>query len=149
MRRRSVGWAAAMVLAALGCSRAPKPPDASQAAWEPHEKLSQYGLFVGDGSTQEPAEGVVPYDLSTPLFSDYATKYRFVKLPPGTSAKYSKDEVLEFPVGTVIAKTFAFLNDLRDPSKGQRIIETRLLVHRPEGWVGLPYRWNAEQTEAF
>src|SRR5262249_6384791 len=33
-------------------------------------------------------------------------------------------------------------------SKGRRLIETRLLIHKPEGWIGLPYIWNDEQTEA-
>src|SRR5262249_15808469 len=118
------------------------------ASWEPPEKLSAYGLFRGDGSTQEPAEGVVPYDLNTPLFSDYATKYRFVRLPPGTSAVYHDTDVFDFPPGPVIVNAFAYLNDLRDPSQGRRLIETRLLIHRPQGWIGLPYVWNNAQTEA-
>src|SRR5262249_18525797 len=112
------------------------------------EQLSAYGLFRGNGSTQESIDGVVPYDLNTPLFSDYAIKYRFVRLPPGTSAQYHDRDVFDFPVGTIIAKTFAYLHDMRDPSKGRRLIETRLLIHEPEGWVGLPYVWNEEQTEA-
>src|SRR3546814_17676092 len=29
-----------------------------------------------------------------------------------------------------------------------RLIETRLLVRRTDGWVGLPYAWNADQTKA-
>lgn len=116
--------------------------------WEPPEKLSAYGLFTGNGSTQQPVKGVLPYDLNSPLFSDYTAKYRFVKLPPGTSAKYHETEAFVFPVGTIIAKTFAFLHDLRNPSKGQRLIETRLLVRKPEGWIGLPYIWNDAQTEA-
>ncbi len=29
------------------------------------------------------------------------------------------------------------------------MIETRLLIHREEGWVGLPYIWNGQETEAF
>ena len=82
------------------------------------------------------------------LFSDYAEKFRFVKLPPGTSAKYSETETFDFPVGTVIAKTFAYPVDARDPSQGRRLIETRILKHEPQGWVGLPYIWNAAQTEA-
>jgi uncharacterized repeat protein (TIGR03806 family) len=117
-------------------------------AAEPPEHLSAYGLFRGNGSTQEPADGVLPYDVNTPLFSDYAAKYRFVRLPPGTSATYDPADVFDFPVGTVIAKTFAYPHDLRDPSRGQRLIETRLLIHKPDGWVGLPYVWNDEQTEA-
>ena len=27
-------------------------------------------------------------------------------------------------------------------------IETRLLIHKPDGWVAYPYIWNAEETEA-
>src|SRR5262249_24098873 len=110
--------------------------------------LSAYGLFAGNGATQQPAPGVMPYELNTPLFSDYAAKYRFVKLPPGTTAKYHATETFDFPVGTVVAKTLAFHHDLRDPAKGQRLIETRLLVRRPDGWVGLPYIWDDAQTEA-
>jgi uncharacterized repeat protein (TIGR03806 family) len=91
---------------------------------------------------------VIPYVLRSALFSDYAEKYRFIKLPPGTHATYSADDVFDFPVGTVIAKTFAFPRDARDPTLGRRLIETRVLKHEPEGWVGLPYVWNKEQTDA-
>ncbi len=112
------------------------------------EKLSEYGLFTGNGSSQEPVEGVIPYDLNTPLFSDYTEKSRFVKLPPGTTAEYRADESFVFPVGTVIAKTFAYPVDARDPKLGRRLLETRILKREPQGWVGLPYIWNAAQTEA-
>lgn len=139
--------AAALSSGLIGCSKAPAPP-IEPAVWEPYEKLSEYGLFVGDGRTHEPRAGVVPYDLNSPLFSDYATKYRFVKLPPGEYATYHEEDAFDFPVGTILSKTFAFLHDLRDPSKGQRLVETRLLIRRPEGWVGLPYVWNEEQNEA-
>jgi uncharacterized repeat protein (TIGR03806 family) len=118
-------------------------------AWEdPPEKLSAYGLFVGNGSTQEPVPGLVPYDLNTPLFSDYATKYRFIKLPPGASAEYRDPDVFEFPVGTIISKTFAYPCDVADAPHGRRLIETRLLIRKDSGWIGLPYVWNDEQTEA-
>jgi uncharacterized repeat protein (TIGR03806 family) len=141
----------ALVLGLLvaGSCRAPAMPDSGgQAEEEPPALLSAYGLFKGNGSTQEPADGVVPYDVNTPLFSDYAAKYRFVRLPPGTQAKYREPDIFDFPVGTVLVKTFAFLHDLRDPAKGRRLVETRLLIHKPEGWVGLPYIWNDQQTEA-
>jgi uncharacterized repeat protein (TIGR03806 family) len=128
-----------------GCSSSPE----SAVVESSHpEKLSEFGLFVGNGSTQEPAEGVIPYDLNSPLFSDYTEKFRFVKLPPGTSAEYREDEAFEFPVGTIIAKTFAYPHDARDPSQGRRLLETRILKREADGWVGIPYIWNAEQTEA-
>src|SRR5262249_16228848 len=86
--------------------------------------------------------------IRSPLFSDYATKYRFVWMPPGTSAQYRDHDVFEFPVGTILVKTFAYLNDLNDAAKGRRLIETRLLIHPKDGWIALPYVWNDEQTEA-
>lgn len=114
---------------------------------EPFPKhLSGWRLFVGGAKPLTPNKGVVPYDLNTPLFSDYANKYRFVWMPEGTSATYSEDGVFQFPVGTVLAKTFAY--PATEDSSKERIIETRLLVNTKTGWVGLPYVWNAEQTDA-
>lgn len=139
---------ATLIVLGAGCGFRPAAVDPAAATFEPPPTLSAYKLFQGNGSSQDPAEGVVPYDLNSPLFSDYSTKYRFVKLPAGTTAKYDDQEAFDFPVGTIIAKTFSYLHDLRDASKGERLIETRLLIHRPEGWVGLPYVWNNEQTEA-
>ncbi len=135
--------ALAVLAAAAGCDQR-----ASTSLGEPPEKLSAYGLFLGNGSAQQPAPGVIPYDLNSPLFSDYTEKFRFVKLPDGQSAQYRPDDVFEFPVGTIIAKTFAYPQDARDPKLGRRLLETRILRHEPDGWVGLPYIWNAEQTEA-
>jgi uncharacterized repeat protein (TIGR03806 family) len=119
--------------------------DPSQPACE---FLSSYRFFFGDGSTQEPNAGVLPYDLNTPLFSDYALKHRFVWIPEGGSATYSPSESFDFPVGSVIVKTFTYPVDFRNLALGERLLETRLLVHRETGWVGLPYVWNDEQTEA-
>jgi uncharacterized repeat protein (TIGR03806 family) len=135
----------ALLLLASGCSTGTSVPQPADA---PPEKLAAYGLFVGNGATQEPVEGVIPYDLNSALFSDYTTKYRFIKLPAGKSATYSADEAFDFPVGTLIAKTFAYPVDARQPELGQRLLETRILAHQADGWVGLPYIWNAEQTEA-
>ena len=116
---------------------APKPP----------KLLSEFGFFA-DGGKQVPAEGVVPYHLATPLFTDFAEKYRFVHVPVGQAATYNPDEAFDFPVGTALIKTFAFPADLRVPDKDVRLIETRLLVRQESGWQAWAYVWNAEQTEA-
>lgn len=113
------------------------------------EKLTDYGFFDGNPANQRPVAGVVPYALNTPLFTDYAEKLRFVKLPAGQPVAYNDTAVLAFPVGTTLIKTFYYPADFRDPSKGRRLIETRLLVHQPEGWKALDYVWNDEQTDAF
>jgi uncharacterized repeat protein (TIGR03806 family) len=103
-------------------------------------------LFTGTPAELRPNQGVVPYDLNSPLFSDYATKFRFVWMPPGTSAVYHPTEAFEFPVGTIFAKTFAYSEP--GSQAPRRLMETRLLVRGASGWVTLPYVWNAEQTEA-
>ena len=90
------------------------------------EKLSDYGFFQGNIAQQQPAAGVVPYALNTPLFSDYAEKLRFMKLPDGRAVAYNDSAVLDFPVGTTLIKTFYFPTDFRDPAKGRRLMETRL-----------------------
>jgi parallel beta-helix repeat protein len=133
--------------------------------------LSNYGLFQ---SATDPTKGAsgpgVPFDLNTILFSDYASKYRFLFLPPDANGAVQKatyedhtkcdtitiyncyTATLGFPTGTVFAKTFAF----RDGSK-ENVVETRLLIKRKDGagrigWVGIPYVWqkdaNGNLTEA-
>jgi uncharacterized repeat protein (TIGR03806 family) len=116
---------------------------------QPKEKLSEYNFFKGDIKKQVPNDGIVPYSLATPLFSDYAEKLRFIKLPEGKTVDYNDKEVLDFPVGTTIIKTFYFPNDFRNADKGYRIMETRLLIHENDGWKALEYVWNDEQTDAI
>lgn len=106
------------------------------------QKLSNFRFFA-DGARQSPNTGVTPYALNTPLWSDGAEKLRFIYLPEGTQLAAAGDGLLKFPVGAAIIKTFAF-----GEGEARRLIETRVLLHRAEGWVALPYRWNAEQTEA-
>jgi uncharacterized repeat protein (TIGR03806 family) len=114
---------------------------------EPYPRmLAEWRLFVGEPRELHPNQGVVPYDVNTPLFSDYADKHRFVWMPPGTSAVYRAGEVFDFPVGTIFSKTFAF--PFPSHPGPERLIETRLLVRTHSGWVGLPYVWNQAQTEA-
>jgi uncharacterized repeat protein (TIGR03806 family) len=117
-------------------------------AEEVPNELSSWGLFE-DGATQTPAEGVVPYALISPLFSDYTAKHRFIRLPEGGQITYTDEDDWLFPTGTVISKTFSYPYDLRDPSIGERLLETRLLVlGDDEEWDAYVYQWNEEQTEA-
>jgi uncharacterized repeat protein (TIGR03806 family) len=110
--------------------------------------LSDYRLFADPTKPLANANGGVIYDLNTPLFTDYALKYRFVFVPEGTQAAYREQDVFDFPVGTVIAKSFTIKADFQDPTSAEEIIETRLLIHRQEGWTALPYIWNQGKTDA-
>ena len=111
------------------------------------EVLSTWGLFA-DAPRQVPIDGVVPYDVISPLFMDHAVKHRFVSLPDGAEIAYTDEGVWELPVGAILIKTFAYLTDARDPSLGERLIETRLLVHEEDGFHPYVYRWDEAQTEA-
>ncbi|MEM7458955.1 MAG: SO2930 family diheme c-type cytochrome [Pseudomonadota bacterium] len=130
----------AICLGVLICACAkPVQPDIDVIlADAPAPTLADYGLFT-DASGRTPASGVVKYDLINPLFSDHADKHRFVFVPQGASATYREDDVFEFPVGSVLVKTFAY---------GDQYLETRLLVHKADGWHAMPYVWNEDQTEA-
>lgn len=114
----------------------------------PYSKLSDYHFFEGNLADMKPLAQVLPYDLNTPLFSNYSDKTRFIYLPEGASATYSNTEHFEFPVGSVIIKHFAFLNDIRNADLGKKIIETRLLIHTDTAWIPATYIWNEAQTEA-
>lgn len=112
------------------------------------ELLSSYRFFYGTGVDQDPNNGVLPFDLNTPLFSDFALKHRFVWLPPGMSAQYHGRDSFTFPVGSVIIKTFSYPLSFQNLDLGQRLMETRLIVRRASGWEPITYVWNDAQTEA-
>ncbi len=112
------------------------------------QKLSAWKIFEGNMALQHPAKGVVPYSLNTPLYSDYAEKMRFVKLPQATLVKYAAKGVLDFPVGTLLVKTFYYSADFRAAGKNKNLVETRLLVRETDGWQAMTYVWNDAQTDA-
>ena len=115
------------------------------------EDLSQYGLFSNElDPTRDARTPGFPYQLATELFSNYASKYRFIYLPEGSQISYRDQETLSFPTGTVLAKTFALPADtqIQEP-ENETLIETRLLIKRESGWTSLPYRWqNGKATLA-
>lgn len=113
------------------------------------EKLSSYNFFLGDLKNLQPNQGIIPYELNSSLFTDYASKLRFIKLPEGKTIPYNSTEVLNFPEGTILIKNFYYPFDERKPEMGRRIIETRLLIHQSTGWKAYPYIWNEEQTDAI
>jgi uncharacterized repeat protein (TIGR03806 family) len=147
-----------------GCG-APQPPASTVAesaestkkfTWP--DQLSEFALFESvtatgvDGPNGSGpfvlAAGVMPYDLNTPLFSDYSWKFRHVRLPEGKTAQYHGDVAFDFPDGTVLAKTFAYPADMRAEDSPIRLIETRILLKRDGEWLGTAYLWNDEQSDA-
>lgn len=113
----------------------------------PYQTLSSYRFFTGNLKDLEPNTGVLPYDVITPLFSDYAHKKRFVWMAPGAQAAYAGDHApLDFDDGTVLIKNFYY--DQVAPDLTTRIVETRLMYRIGGEWHFANYVWNSEQTEA-
>ena len=162
MIRAGLIGAALLLLAA--CGNEAKITPIFHAEGNP-ANLSDWGILDVSSGQLELGERVLPYDLNTPLFSDYAHKLRTVWMPDGRTATYQETETFDFPIGSIISKTFYYPKSangdvLKTTDTTQirlksgfdldevRLIETRLLVHREAGWVALPYVWNTEQTEA-
>ncbi len=113
----------------------------------PYQKLSDYNFFKSPMSALDPVYGVLPFQPASQLFTDYALKKRFVWMPENASASVGQDnEILNFPVGTVLIKSFYYNNVL--PGNSTKIIETRLMIMKPDGWIFANYVWNEDQTEA-
>ena len=114
----------------------------------PYPTLSEYNFFEGELKNLQPVYKVIPYDINSSLFTDYALKKRFVWMPKGTKATYTTDgEVPVFPVGTVLIKNFYY--DTATPNNTTYIVETRLMIKKADGWIFANYVWNSEQTEAL
>jgi uncharacterized repeat protein (TIGR03806 family) len=127
----------------------------------PYEHLSDYGFFVGpELRALEPAPGVIPYTVVSPLFSDFADKARFLLLPEGEQLHIDWDaadpgpggegELWEWPVGSVLIKNFYFDLDRQNPGQDQnaKVIETRLMVQYPDKWEVFTYVWDDAEHDA-
>jgi hypothetical protein len=135
--RRAATIGATLILA-LGLFRSvsavPQP-----ATVNPPPTLQETGLYVNFATLQ-----VNPTHLAFapqyPLWSDGATKRRWISLPPGTAIDGSDPDVWIFPVGTRFWKEFSF--------NGQRV-ETRYLERRAGGqWLYAAYAWSPDGREA-
>jgi hypothetical protein len=120
--------------------------------------LSETGC-VDMADPGKPAPGLVPYSVRSPLWSDGASKERFLRVPegmkihaldcavdvddckpPGEGGIGADEGHFIMPVGTVLVKSFAI--------EGKRI-ETRLLMRRSNlVWKGFSYEWNEAGTDA-
>ncbi len=102
--------------------------------------LSETGCTTSGDATQM-AEGVIPYGVNVPLWSDGAYKQRWLAIPDNTSIDIAANGQWELPIGSVLIKEFFVA--------GERI-ETRLLMrHDDNNWAGYPYRWNEQGTDAL
>jgi cytochrome c553 len=102
--------------------------------------LVETGLYVA-GTVGQIDSHNRPFSPQYPLWSDGATKRRWIHLPPGTTVDVTREDSWEFPVGTKFWKEFSF--------RGRKV-ETRFLWRAtPVRWVAASYVWNAQETGAL
>jgi hypothetical protein len=90
--------------------------------------------------THPQAAGVRPFSPQYPLWTDGATKQRWVWLPRGRTIDAKDAEAWRFPIGTRFWKQFSF---------GGRKVETRYLEKMGrDAWVYATYAWSEDQREA-
>jgi hypothetical protein len=105
------------------------------------QTLCESGLY-SDCGNETLADGVYEFEPQYPLWTDGATKRRWIYLPPGEQIDTSDMDYWVYPVGTKMWKEFT-----RDGTR----IETRILFKTgPDvfDWYKVAYIWNVEQTEA-
>jgi hypothetical protein len=101
-------------------------------------RLSETGLYRPGSLDVDPRNR--PFAPQYPLWTDGATKSRWIFLPPGTTVGAADVDAWTFPVGTRLWKEFAF--------NGRRV-ETRMLWRTDDGtWTFASYVWNEAQTDA-
>ena len=119
---------------------------------DPPARLSELGVFE-DLSTLKPIDGIIPYEVNAPLWSDRADKRRWMAVPnqeDDQKIKFDSHAKWEFPEGTVFIKHFDLPMDLSDPTGSLRRLETRFFVLAEGGQAyGLTYKWNEAGDEAF
>ncbi|MGB3799060.1 MAG: PQQ-dependent sugar dehydrogenase [Lewinella sp.] len=126
-----------------------------EAAPDPPARLSELAVFT-DMERLEVADGILPYDVNAPLWSDRAIKKRWMAIPndgdfdeAAEQIRFSADEDWTFPEGTVFIKHFDLPTSVSDPNQRTKL-ETRFFVMAENGTAyGLTYKWNEEQTDAF
>lgn len=125
-------------------------------------RLDQYNLFSNpQDPTSLPNGQGLPYALNSKLFTDHSVKHRTIYLPEGQKMRYRgvddasnsgtpekrANDTVMMPVGTIIAKTFSFVN-----AGVETPYETRLLIKRAHRdgrvyWDALEYIWATENGQ--
>lgn len=98
-----------------------------------------------------PAPGMLQYEVNSPLWSDGATKKRWLVLPksivlpnqPGPVLLPDDDNAAwQLPVGTLIVKHFGLGDGGKTP------VETRFARRDADAWSYYSYRWRKDGTDA-
>lgn len=127
------------------------PPDGSLK--QIPSLLSETGAF-SDLDNLIPNDGIIPYELNTILYSDGASKKRWIAVPNDGTFNTSDEQIIfyddddfEYPDGTVLIKHFEINSDKQNPNEIRKL-ETRFLIINGDDTYGVTYVWNEAQTDA-
>jgi len=125
-----------LALAGAGAVAAAATPAGANS--ELPEQLHDTGLFAA-GQPDRLGDHVQPFTPQHALWSDGASKRRWIRLPPGTAIDARDPDRWRFPRGTRLWKEFS--HDGR--------VETRFLELRADGtWRFASYAWSADGRSA-
>ena len=114
-------------------------PASCAGAATPPSSLVCTGLYANI-VTKQIAPGIEAYTPAVPLWSDGATKQRWIYLPPGMKIDNTDANEWVFPIGTKVWKEF---------SRDGRRVETRLWQKvSATYWVDTTYQWSDDETSA-
>ncbi|MEM7513340.1 MAG: PA14 domain-containing protein, partial [Bacteroidota bacterium] len=102
-----------------------------------------------------PSAGIIPYTVNSPLWSDGASKKRWIALPnngkhdsPAEKIVFDDDQPWQFPEGTVLIKHFELPVDANKPNLSRRLETRFIVIGKNEQHYGLTYRWRTNHKEA-
>jgi hypothetical protein len=132
-----------MLCACQSFDNCPTNEDLAPSLAKLPDRLSETGLFAElDSQHESIAPGIEAYTPAFELWSDGATKRRWLSLPEGASIDTSDPDDWQFPKGTRLWKEFT-----RDGTR----VETRILFKFGEGesdWAAAAYVWREDRSDA-
>jgi len=113
------------------------------------KKLSETKLFANTAKLI-PSAALIPYDVNSPLWSDGASKSRWLAIPSGKRIGFTGVGEWSFPDGSVFVKHFDLAKVGADgKTVSSTRLETRVLVRDAAGYVyGASYRWRMDNSDA-
>lgn len=113
------------------------------------DTLFDTGLCVDRACTQI-SPGIYAYSPAFPLWSDGATKRRWMQLPPGGQIDTTDPDHWTFPVGTKFWKEFT----AKDAGGNDVRVETRFIQKNGDSgvqsdWFYVAYQWNDTQDDTI
>lgn len=164
--RADVGAGAFEVIGAIDGGIAALGPDASGEPWivggdgrlarlivasdgEPGTLATTLGELdcFAELAPLEPAPELIPYLVTSALWSDALFKKRHMVIPPGEHVVVGEHGRWSFPEGSVLIKTF-ILEAVPGEPASRRPIETRFMVRRRGVWEFHSYRWLEDGSDA-